>query len=130
MELKDVHVDSSGDTHRIRLVVQNTGWLPTNVSKLAEEKKMCRGVVGEISLQGSSIGGAGSSSPEWLVSGKLREDAGQLVGWCHVPVAGFGWHADDTDDQAVFEWVVRGSGTFDLVAKHERAGVVRTSVTV
>ncbi|MCH7903903.1 MAG: carboxypeptidase [Armatimonadetes bacterium] len=130
LELKDVEIDSDGDTHRIRFIVQNTGWLSTNVSKMAEEKKMVRGVVGEISRQGSEAGSAGSSTPDWLVSGKLREDAGQLVGWCHVPVAGFGWHTDATDDQAVFEWVVRGSGTYDLVARHERAGVVRTSVTI
>ncbi len=130
LRLKDVQVEKLGDTSRIRLIVSNTGWLPTNVSKLAEERKLCRGVVGEISKQGFDDPSAGSAGPAWLVSGKLREDRGQLKGWCHVPASGFGWHIDPTDDQAVFEWVVRGPGTFDLVAKHERAGVVRTTVTV
>lgn len=130
LELKAVHTESHGDATHIRMVVANTGWLPTNVSKLAEERKLCRGVVGEITKEGYDDPSAGSASPAWLVSGKLREEKGQLKGWCHVPVSGFGWHMDPTEDQAVFEWVVQGTGTFELTAKHERAGVVRTSVTV
>src|SRR5512140_1959207 len=38
------------DAYRIRFVVQNTGWLPTYVSKKAQEKKITRGVVCEIEL--------------------------------------------------------------------------------
>lgn len=123
LKLKDIHTESAGDAVRIRFVVQNTGWLPTNVSKIAEQRKLCRGVVAEI----ESVGSADSS---WLVSGQLREEAGQLNGWCHVPVSGFGWHMDATDDQAVFEWVVKGPGTYRLTALHERAGVVRAEVVV
>ncbi|HXH60876.1 MAG TPA: M14 family metallopeptidase [Fimbriimonadaceae bacterium] len=128
--LKEVIVDPVGDAHRIRMVVQNTGWMATNVSKLAEKKKMCRGVVGEIEKSGEAVGGAGSSAPEWLVSGLLRQEGGQLAGWAHIPAAGFGWQMNATDDQTVFEWVVQGPGTYGLTAKHERAGTVRTSVTV
>jgi murein tripeptide amidase MpaA len=130
LELKAVHTEVHGDATHIRMVVANTGWLPTNVSKLAEERKLCRGVVGEITKEGYDDPSAGSASPAWLVSGTLREEKGQLKGWCHVPVSGFGWHMDPTDDQAVFEWVVQGKGTYQLTARHERAGVVRTSVTV
>jgi hypothetical protein len=130
LELKAVQTEGHGEATHIRMVVSNTGWLPTNVSKLAEERKLCRGVVGEIAKAGYDDPSAGSASPAWLVSGKLREEKGQLKGWCHVPVGGFGWHMDPTEDQAVFEWVVQGTGTFELTARHERAGVVRTSVTV
>lgn len=129
LKLKDVQIDRHGDTARIRLVVHNTGWLPTNVSKLAEQRKLCRGVVAEIARDGESWDDVGNS-PDWLVSGSLREEKGQLAGWCHVPVSGFGWHMDPTDDQAVFEWVVSSPGTYSLVAKHERAGTVRARVTV
>jgi hypothetical protein len=37
---------------------------------------------------------------------------------------------DPTDDQAVFEWVVRSPGKYELVARHERAGVLRRVVEV
>ena len=35
---------------RVRLVVQNTGWLPSYVSKRALERKVVRGVIAEIAL--------------------------------------------------------------------------------
>lgn len=117
------------EVRRIRFAVQNTGWLPTNVSKLADQKKLCRGVAGEIRRVGEEPSGAGSREPEWLVSGKLREVSGQLAGWSHVAASGFGWHADPTDDVAVFEWVV-APGQYELTARHERAGVVRATVEV
>lgn len=113
---------------RIRFAVQNTGWLPTSVTKIAEQRKLCRGVVGEIVREGSPLSAPGSFEPEWLVSGRLREEAGQLCGWSHVSSSGFGHRLDATDDVAVFEWVVKGSGTYRLSAKHERAGKVRKTV--
>ena len=45
-------------------------------------------------------------------------------------MSGFGWHADPTDDIAVFEWVVTQPGAYEVIAKHDRAGVVRQSVTL
>jgi murein tripeptide amidase MpaA len=110
---------------RIRFAVQNTGWLPTNVTKIAEQRKLCRGVVGEIEQNGSPQSTAGSSEPAWLVSGKLRQELGQLCGWSHVSSSGFGGQLSATDDVAVFEWVVRGPGTYNVAVRHERAGVVR-----
>ncbi len=124
LELRELRTDPSGKFTRIRFAVHNTGWLPTNVTKMAIDKKLCRGVVAEISRVGEKAREAGSLEPEWLAAGKLRQEAGQLVGWNHVPVSGFGWHLDATDDVAVFEWVV-GPGEYELEAKHERAGTVR-----
>ena len=134
LELRECRVEpispgSPGQRFRIRFAVQNTGWLPTSVTKLADEKKLCRGVVGEIALHGEPLEGEGRDEPDWLISGKLREERGQLTGWSHVSPSGFGWQANATDDVALFEWVV-GPGTYDLVAKHERAGVVRHRVEV
>lgn len=115
---------------RIRFAVQNEGWLPTGVTKLAEKKGLVRGVVGEIAREGWSPGGPGSAAPEWLVAGSLREQGPQLVGWSHVATSGFGWHNDATDDVHVFEWVVRGVGRYDLTARHDRAGTVKAAVVV
>ncbi|MFY9232981.1 MAG: M14 family metallopeptidase [Fimbriimonadaceae bacterium] len=118
------HGQQDEELHRIRFAVHNTGWLPTNVSKIALDNKLCRGVIAEITRNGEPLSTTGSEEPRWLIGGKLRQEAGQLVGWNHVTAGGFGWQANATDDVAVFEWVVRGRGSFDLVAKHERAGTV------
>ncbi|MBS1713941.1 MAG: carboxypeptidase [Armatimonadetes bacterium] len=130
LALRDVRTEKlDGGAVRIRFAVQNSGWLPTNVTKMALDKKLCRGVVGEIVRRGEDWATEGTE-PSWLVSGRLREDKGQLVGWSHVPIGGFGWHSDPTEDIAVFEWVVSGPGTYDLTARHERAGAVKATVEV
>ncbi len=69
LELHDVSVKPLGDnTYRVRLVVQNAGWLPTYISKKALERKAVRGVIVELELP------AGAR----LETGKTREDIGQL----------------------------------------------------
>jgi murein tripeptide amidase MpaA len=112
-------VDRLGDgLFRIRIAVQNQGYLPTNVTKTAAEQKLIRGVTAEISCD-EDRGGAGSGVPSWLASGALRQEAGQLLGWSHV---GASPSPTSTDDLTVFEWVVRGSCRFDILIQHERAG--------
>jgi len=110
------------DVWRLRLAVQNTGWLPTNVTKLAADKRLVRGVVAEIAKEGCEVGGPGSMEPDWLVAGTLRQDIGQLAGWNHVSAGGFGSQLNSTDDVGVFEWVVRGAGVYRIEVRHERAG--------
>lgn len=127
LEHRATVTEKVGDAVRVRVAIQNTGYLPTNVTKVAETKKLCRGVVGEIAPAGSVVSPNGSAAPEWLVSGSLREVKGQLAGWAHVSASGFGWQMNSTDDVAVFEWVVK-PGSYDVVFKHERAGTVRLTV--
>ena len=112
-----------GDAYRVRLVVENTGWLPTYVTKLAQEKQLTRGVIAEIALPEGAT----------LAAGKPREERGQLEGRAYKPSAPIGWAiADPTDDRLKVEWVVRApaGGTVELVARHERAGTVRASVVL
>ena len=110
------------EDHRVRVAVRNSGWLPTNVTKVAVERRMCRGVIGEISGDGEASG--------WLVSGDLKQDKGQLTGWSHVPAGGFGFQTfDESTDIAVFEWVVK-PGTYSVTVFHERAGRLEVAVTV
>lgn len=131
LELREVRVEpAGGDTFRIRFAVQNSGWLPTNVTKIAEQRKLCRGVVGEIAHASGAPEGLGKGAPEWLVAGDLRQQEGQLAGWSHVSSGGFGWQMNGTEDVAVFEWVVRGKGEYHLTAKHERAGTVRERISI
>ncbi|MGD9098856.1 MAG: M14 family metallopeptidase [Anaerolineae bacterium] len=105
------------DTYRVRLVVHNTGWLPTYVTKKALKNKLVRGVVCEIELPSGAT----------LETGKLREELGQLEGRAYKPPAPLGFNVGDaTEDRAKVEWVVHApdKGTLKLTARHERAGLV------
>jgi murein tripeptide amidase MpaA len=109
------------DTFRVRLVVENTGWLPTYVTKKALEKKVTRGVIAEISLP---KGGT-------LQSGKRREELGELEGRAYKPVSA-DEAGESTSDRTKIEWMVKAKkgSKVKLTAKHDRAGVVRTEVVL
>lgn len=111
------------DTYRVRLVVQNDGWLPSYVTKKAMEKKLVRAVVCEIELPEGAT----------LETGEPRVELGQLEGYAYkppVPVSFSPW--DPTEDRAKVEWVVRApqGSQVSLTARHDRAGTVMTQVTL
>jgi murein tripeptide amidase MpaA len=121
LEIREATVEPLGDAlYKVRLVVQNTGWLPTYITKKALEKKLVRGVIAEIELPDGAT----------LRTGKPREELGQLEGRAYKPSAVTFWSADPTDDRAKVEWVVHAprDGTVRLTARHERAGVVRAEL--
>ncbi len=124
LELRAAEATRQGaDTWRVRLVVQNSGWLPSYVSKMAVQRKLLRGVLAEISLP------AGAQ----LVQGRPREALGELEGWAylHTPVSFWGTpHV--TADRAHADWIVRGAPgqVIGLSAHHERAGRITASVTL
>jgi murein tripeptide amidase MpaA len=123
LEIYEATVEPLGDAlYKVRLVVQNTGWLPTYITKKALEKKLVRGVVAEIELPEGAT----------LRTGKPREELGQLEGRAYKPSAVTFWSADPTDDRAKVEWVVHApqGGTVRLIVRHERAGVVRAELTL
>lgn len=111
------------NSYRVRLVIQNTGWLPTYLTKKAIQKKLVRGVVCEIELpEGAS-----------LESGQCREELGQLEGRAYKPSApGLFDPLDATNERAKAEWIVHAprGGTVKLTARHERAGVVVAEVNL
>ncbi|MBD2355157.1 carboxypeptidase [Tolypothrix sp. FACHB-123] len=121
LEIYQTSVHSLGnDLYRVQLVVQNTGWLPTYVTQKALEKQLVRGCICEIDL------------PEGvtLETGNIREELGQLEGRAYQPSHPTRRQSDPTKDRAKVEWIVRGDGgsTVKLLARHERAGVMRTEV--
>jgi hypothetical protein len=120
--LLETKVTSLGaDTYCVRFVLQNEGWLPTYVTKKALERKMTRGVIAEITLpRGAS-----------LESGKPRQELGELEGRAHKPVMPEETE-ESTDERVKVEWVVKAKkGTkVKLLAKHDRAGVVRAEVVL
>jgi hypothetical protein len=119
LELHSVQVESVGDAHHIRLVVHNTGWLPTNVSEQGLAAKVVRPLEADIELPDGAR----------LLSGDRKQMLGQLKGRDHKGMFS-SWNEDTTDERAKAEWVVAApTGTeVQLVAVHERAGTVRTTV--
>ncbi|MCP4592138.1 MAG: carboxypeptidase, partial [bacterium] len=119
LEVYEVSAKPLGeDAYHVRLVVHNTGWLPTYVTKKAVEKKLTRGVVCEIELPEGAT----------LETGKPREELCQLEGRAYKPSAPDA--EDATDDRVKVEWVVRSpqGGAVKLTARHDRAGVVTAEV--
>jgi hypothetical protein len=123
-----------GDLWKLRIELQNTGYLPTTGSKRSADRKVVRPLTAELQLPaGASVisaaagnGGNGSSF------GALpRIELGQLTGWSHKHTSVSFWpDTEPTSDIAVAEWVVKApAGTeVPFTAKHPRAGVVRGRV--
>jgi murein tripeptide amidase MpaA len=123
LDLLDASATPLGDgAYKVRLVVQNSGWLPTYVTKKAMQRKAVRGVVAEIELPDGAT----------LATGKVREELGQLEGRAYLTAAPLGWTANTTDDRLKVEWVVLApqGGEVRLLARHARAGVVRAELSL
>jgi murein tripeptide amidase MpaA len=123
LEIYEVSAHRLGEgIYRVRLVVQNTGWLPTYVTQKALEQKLVRGCICEIELPEGAT----------LEIGKPREELGQLEGRAYKPSAPRRNQRDSTQERAKVEWVVRATAgsKVKLLARHDRAGVVRADVTL
>lgn len=121
LELVEASAKKLGEgAYRVRLVVQNTGWLPSYGTKKALEKKVIRDLICEIDLPEGAE----------LESGELREEKGQLEGRAYKPA--FMSADDTTDDRAKVVWVVRApnGGVVTVTARHQRAGTVRAEITL
>jgi murein tripeptide amidase MpaA len=108
--------------YRLRLVLQNSGWLPTNVTQKAVERKAVRPIEVELALPDGAR----------VVTGKEREEVGQLEG--RVEHRAVMWWGVDhsTKDLAKLEWVVEApaGSVVGVVARHERAGTARAELTL
>ncbi len=124
LELREVGVESvAPDTWRVRLVVHNSGWLPTYVTKMAVRNKLLRGVLAEIALPHGAV----------LVDGRPREELGELEGWAYLHTGISFWpNRRPTADRAHVDWIVRApAGTeIGLTAWHERAGRIAATATL
>jgi hypothetical protein len=121
MEVHSLDAQKVGDTsYFIRLVLINTGWLPTNISEKALERKAVRPIEVELELpEGAAV-----------VGGERKVEAGQLQGRA-LKRTMIGWGgSDETNDRTKLEWIIAApsGGTLKIVARHERAGTVRREV--
>jgi murein tripeptide amidase MpaA len=123
LEFRSLDVESLGEKRwLVRLVVENTGWLPTGVSEKAVERKAVRPLEAEITLPDDSR----------VIGGERKVEMGQLDG--RVQRRSLLWWAsnDATSDRAKAEWVVEApAGSSVMVeARHQRAGTVRRELTL
>src|SRR6476661_6738300 len=107
-------------SYLVRLVLQNSGWLPTSVTDRAVERSAVRGLEVELDLPEGAR----------LVGGEAKTDVGQLKG--RADKRSTTWWANDesTGDLAKLEWVVEApAGTeIGVEARHPRAGTLRRRV--
>ena len=107
---------------RLRLVLENAGWLPTNVTERAVERQAVRPIEVELGIpEGARI-----------ASGKPREEAGQLGG--RVERRQIMWWSTDhsTTERTLVEWVIEAKTgeRVAVVARHERAGTARAELVL
>ena len=121
LERRSLDVERVGsDTFVVRLVLENTGWLPTYVSQKALDRKAVRPLEVELELpEGARV-----------VGGDKKSEAGQLEGRVHRRSLLWFWSDDATSDRVKLEWVVEApqGGVLQIEARHQRAGTVRERV--
>jgi murein tripeptide amidase MpaA len=108
-----------GDVWRVRLVVENSGWLPTYGSQQALDQQAVGGVVAELELPPGVR----------LVSGEARRSLGQLAGRSEQRSSATWWgYSPGTSDRALAEWLVAApqGSTVSVTARHDRAGTARS----
>jgi hypothetical protein len=118
LELRSLDVEPLGENRWvIRLVVENSGWLPTSVSEQAVERKAVRPLEAELMLpEGGKV-----------VGGEKKVELGQLDGWVHRRSLLWWASSDATSDRAKVEWVIEApvGSTVTVEARHQRAGTLR-----
>ncbi len=110
-------------TWRVRLVLENTGWLPTNGSQQALDRQAIEAVSAELALP------AGAR----LMSGTARRTVGQLAGRSEQRSVATWWsYRPGTPDRALVEWFVAApAGTkLGVTATAPRAGTARSEVVL
>jgi len=108
---------------RLRLVVENSGWLPTNGSQQALDQQVVGGVTAELKLP------AGAR----LIGGESSRQLGQLAGRTAQRSTASWWgYTPGTPDRAMADWIIAApDGTsFTVKASHERAGSAQAELVL
>jgi len=108
---------------RLRLVVENSGWLPSNGSQQALDQQVVSGVSAELSLP------AGAR----LIAGDSSQQLGELAGRTAQRSTASWWgYTPGTPDRAVATWIVAAPAGAEFTAKasHERAGSAQAELVL
>jgi len=122
LAITDVEAQALGaGVVRIRAVVRNTGYLPTNVTEQAKRMGHAGTVTVQIELPANAT----------LVTGPAKQDVGHLQGWVNAGYYVFA-APDPFQKERRVEWVVQApeGATVRLTAKGGKAGVARSSLTL
>jgi hypothetical protein len=107
-----------GDTHRVEVGIANTGWLPTEVTQRAHDRRLVLPIVAE--LTGAAVAQAGTA----------RQELGQLAGRVAQRLSP---HKNDgTPDRVLATWMVQAPAgtTVHVTVTHPRAGRVAAQLTL
>jgi hypothetical protein len=122
LEIRSLRAQPVGEgVWRVRLVIENTGWLPTNGSQRALDVRGVEGVIAELTLPPVAH----------LVEGELRRSVGQLAGRSEQRSTATWWgYTPGTPDRAVVDWKITAPAgtTFSVKASHARAGTARATL--
>ncbi len=112
----------SDGVRKLTLVIENRGWLPTQVSQKAVESKAVRPIQIALKLPRGAK----------LLNGKAKFEQNHLTGMGNAIVepwaTSFWFGGAPNTHQERFEWVVQGAGPVSVEVKSQRAGVARAGV--
>jgi hypothetical protein len=126
LAIHDVRVTRIGeDAWHVRAVVKNAGWLPTNITEKALERKAVDPVRVALDLPPGAA----------LATGREVAEAGQLPGRARARTmlaATVDGVCDPTTDRGTVDWFVHGpvGAVVAVTATHARAGTARAEVTL
>lgn len=119
IEIRSFSAEPAGEGQwRVRLVVENTGWLPTHGSQRALDRQ----IVGEVTVKLSL------PTDACLVNGAPLRKMGQLAGRSEQRSTATWWsYQPGTADRAALEWTVSASAGAEIsvTVSHDRAGTAR-----
>jgi murein tripeptide amidase MpaA len=123
LSVRDARVERLGERiWRIRVAIENDGWLPTNVTQRARDRKIVDGVLAELTVPEAAT----------LLRGSRVLELGQLAGRSRATtmVDDFGSTTDGTPDRAIAEWLIDADegAVITVEFRHTRAGAARTSL--
>jgi hypothetical protein len=119
LEIYDVSAQHLAEgVYRVRAVVGNAGYLPTNLTDVAIAEGFAKTV--EVQLSGASV------------QGRVKHDLGHLAGRSQRKSAWSPWGPRWTRTRKPVEWIVLASkgSTVEIIAQSEKAGTVRRQLTL
>jgi murein tripeptide amidase MpaA len=123
LSLHELSATALGDgRYRLRLVVENSGFLATNTSGQGQKRSAARPVRVELALPDGAA----------LVTGKARTELGHLQGRSNKLSVLAHYGSSPTDNRAWTEWVVQGKpgDEIGVAILSDRAGNIRTQVVL
>ncbi|MFN8792113.1 MAG: carboxypeptidase [Bdellovibrionales bacterium] len=123
VHVKDISVSSLGaQLYQLKVVVQNTGFLPTYVSEMAKSLKVYASPMVNLKLD----------SKQKLIEGKEQATTNHLSGRAEAwPWVSPVWSHDVSNThESQFCWVLQGSGKVEFEAKYGTGGTVRAKVDI